>query len=159
MTVFLLARAFECGNLHSTGISRFIAKPVPVPLRSRRLRTSFHVGSHTRATITQELLRTPGLLHDRCPTRCSLRPRGLVSRSPVTRTHAWPARSVNTIGSHPNLPDLGATVQIQGTHPSPRTTLAVNSAIPGGWIDLTRKGFDLLATAYHILFNNGSEPG
>jgi len=64
---------------------------------------------------------------------------------------------VKTIGSLPIFPDLAATVQIQGAHPSPRSTLAVNSAIPGGWIDLTRRGFDLLATTYHFLFNNGSE--
>ena len=44
MPVFLLARVFECGNFHSTGISRFIAKPVPVPLRSRRLTAFFYVG-------------------------------------------------------------------------------------------------------------------
>jgi hypothetical protein len=62
-------------------------------------------------------------------------------------------------GSLPHFPDLGATYQIQGTHPSPRSTLAVNSAIPGGWIDLTRRGFDWLATAYHFLFDNGSELG
>ena len=42
--VFLPSRASECGNLHSTGISRFNAKPVPVPLRSRRLRAFFYVG-------------------------------------------------------------------------------------------------------------------
>ncbi len=42
--VFLPSRASECGNLHSTGISRFIAKPVPVPLRSRHLRAFFYVG-------------------------------------------------------------------------------------------------------------------
>jgi len=43
MPVFLLARVFECGNLHSTGISRFIAKPVPVPLQEGRLNTFFYV--------------------------------------------------------------------------------------------------------------------
>jgi hypothetical protein len=84
----------------------------------------------------------PGLLRYRCSTRCCLRPRGLVSRSPVTRTHAWPARQVNTIGSHPIFPVLGATCQIQGTHPSPRRTpTANNTVVPGGWINLTRKGF------------------
>jgi hypothetical protein len=51
------------------------------------------------------------------------------------------------------------TVQIQGTDPSPRSTLAVNPAIPGGWIDLTRRGFDFIAKKYHFLFDNGSEPG
>ena len=43
MAVFLLPRVFECGNFHSTGISRFIAKPVPVPLQRSRLNAFFHV--------------------------------------------------------------------------------------------------------------------
>ncbi len=30
MSVFLFPRTPKCGNFHSTGISRFIAKPVPV---------------------------------------------------------------------------------------------------------------------------------
>ena len=38
-----LSRAIERGNLHSTGISPFIAKPVPVPLQGSRLNTSFYV--------------------------------------------------------------------------------------------------------------------
>jgi len=49
--------------------------------------------------------------------------------------------------------------QIQGTHPSPSSTLAVNSEIPGGWIDLIRRDVDMLATTVHLLFDNGSEPG
>ena len=44
---------------------------------------------HTRAAIAQELPRTPGLLHDRCPARYSLRPRGLAHRSPITRTRPY----------------------------------------------------------------------
>ena len=47
---------------------------------------------HTRATRAQEALCTPGLLHNRCSTRCCLRPRGLVSHSPLTWTDAWLAR-------------------------------------------------------------------
>ena len=45
--VFLLLRSFTSGNLHSARVSRFSAKPVPVPLRGRRLSASFHVGTHT----------------------------------------------------------------------------------------------------------------
>ena len=36
-------RAGQHGNLHSTGISPFIAKPVPVPLQGSRLNTFFYV--------------------------------------------------------------------------------------------------------------------
>ncbi len=43
MSVFLLPRVFECGNFHSTGISRFIVKPVPVPLQVSHLNRFFHV--------------------------------------------------------------------------------------------------------------------
>ena len=92
VTVFLLARTFERGNLHSTGISRFIATPVPVPLQRPLLNHSCYVAHAYSGPESQEGLCTPGLLHDRCPARCSLRPRGLMSRSPITRTHAWPAR-------------------------------------------------------------------
>ena len=141
MSVFLLPRLFECGNFHSTGISRFIVKPVPVPLQECRLNTFFYVVCSYSGNKNPRTPCMPGLLHYRCSTRCCLRPRGLVSRSPVTRTHAWPARQVNAIGSNPNLLVLGATCQIQGTHPSPRRTPTVNAAVPGGWIDLTRKGF------------------
>ncbi len=41
--MFPLSRAIERGNLHSTGISRFIAKPVPVPLQGCRLNTFCYV--------------------------------------------------------------------------------------------------------------------
>ena len=51
MSVFPLSRAIDRGNLHSTGISRFIAKPVPVPLRSCYLRASFYVGPSYSGTV------------------------------------------------------------------------------------------------------------
>ena len=157
MTVFLLARAFECGNLHSTGISRFIAKPVPVPLRSRRLRTSFHVGSHTRATITQELLRTPGLLHDRCPARCSLRPRGLVTRSPIARTHAWPARGQTRSAVTQNNRSRG---YVSDSGHTPFTSLDTHCLSSGsGRLDLPYPGRLLLCHRHILLLNHGSEPG
>jgi hypothetical protein len=41
----------------------------------------------------------------------------------------------------PKIIVLGATCQIQGTHPSPRWTPAAKAAVPGGWIYLTREGF------------------
>ena len=41
--VFLHSRAFERGNFHSTRISRFFAKPVPVPLSRSRLNIFFYV--------------------------------------------------------------------------------------------------------------------
>jgi len=91
MSVFLLARVFECGNFHSTGISRFIAKPVPVPLQEGHLNIFYHVecsysGSFTRTALYARFAPLSSL------ARCCLRPRGLESRSPVSHTLAWPAR-------------------------------------------------------------------
>ena len=51
MSVFPLSRTIDRENLHSTGISRFIAKPVPVPLRSCYLRPSFYVGPSYSGTV------------------------------------------------------------------------------------------------------------
>src|SRR5215471_16620257 len=48
---------------------------------------------------------------------------------------------VNTIGSLPNCPVLGALCQMQSIHSAPRRTPTALAAVPGGWIDLTREGF------------------
>ena len=82
MSVFLLARTFERGTFHSTGISRFIATPGPVPLQRPLLNHSCYVAHAYSGTAAQEDLCTPGLLPYRCSTRCCLRPRGLVSHCP-----------------------------------------------------------------------------
>ena len=55
MAVFLLARVFECGNFHSTGISRFIVKPVPVPLQVSHLNRFFHVASSYSGFLPKSL--------------------------------------------------------------------------------------------------------
>src|SRR5919198_3595706 len=48
---------------------------------------------------------------------------------------------INTLGSLPNCPVLGALCQMQSIHSSPRRTPTALAAVPGGWIDLTREGF------------------
>ncbi len=60
MSVFLLSRTFERGNLHSTGISRFIATPVPVPLREGRLNSSSHVACSFSGAIPKSLPASQG---------------------------------------------------------------------------------------------------
>jgi len=55
MSVFLLARVSECGNFHSTGISRFIAKPVPVPLQGNRLNRFFYVACSYSGVLPKNL--------------------------------------------------------------------------------------------------------
>ena len=60
MPVFLLPRTLECGNLHSTGISRFIAKPVPVPIRKDRLDCFYHVACPYSGAIPKNLPASQG---------------------------------------------------------------------------------------------------
>ncbi len=60
MPVFLFARVFECGNFHSTGISRFIAKPVPVPMRNGHLNSFFHVACSYSGAIPESLPASQG---------------------------------------------------------------------------------------------------
>ena len=140
MSVFPLSRAMERGNLHSTGISRFIAKPVPVPLQGGRLNTFCYVVCSYSGAIPKNSLHArmaPLWLFD------SMRSETPGAREPLSydADSRTTCASVKTIGSHPNLPVLGAMCQIQGMHPSPRRTPTAYAAVPGGWIDLTRKGF------------------
>jgi hypothetical protein len=55
MSVFLLPRVFERGNFHSTGISRFIAKPVPVPLLGCHLNRFFYVACSYSGVMPKSL--------------------------------------------------------------------------------------------------------
>ena len=138
MPVFLLSRASERGNLHSTGISRFFAIPVPVPLQSRLGNASFHVGRSYSGMLTQELLCTPGLLHDRCPARCRLRPRGLARHSPLSCSCAWPACRSTRSAVTPSVTFSGLCVGFRAStlhlagRPLPRQRFrVVGSTLPG----------------------------
>ena len=118
-----------------------IAEPRPRVFAAMR-----RTGSHYPPTTNNLRSQSPqgGTFPDwrSCPfSGCRQQPWGIGVRSPMARTHAWPARWVKTLGSHPHFPVLGATCQIQGTHPSPRRTPAAQAAVPGGWIYLTRIGF------------------
>jgi hypothetical protein len=92
VSVFLLVRVIERRTFRSTGISRVIATPGPVPLQSPHLTRSCDVAGSYSGFAAQEVLCTPGLLHYRCSTRCGLRPRGLISHCPLPCTDAWLAR-------------------------------------------------------------------
>ena len=142
MPVFLLSRASERGNLHSTGISRFLAIPVPVPLQSRLWNASFHVGRSYSGMFTQELLCTPGLLHDRCPARCRLRPRGLARHSPLTCSCAWPARGSMRSAVSQTVAFSGLCV---GFRAPPFTSLDAHCQGSGsGWLDQPCPGWPLI---------------
>ena len=66
----------SAGTFHSTGISRVIATPVPVPLQRPHLNHSCYVAHTYSGPAAQEGLCTPGLLHDCCSTRCCLKTPG-----------------------------------------------------------------------------------
>src|SRR4030095_550052 len=90
VSVFPLSLVLERGTFHSTAINRFIAQPGPVPLQGPHVNRFCYVAGHTQARRAQEVPCTPGLLPYCCSTRCCLRPRGLVSHSPLAWTDAWP---------------------------------------------------------------------
>jgi hypothetical protein len=110
-------------------------------------------------TIAQEVLCTPGLLHDRCAARCCLRPRGLVSHCPSRDlTHGL------HVGQHaqqtPKLSRSQGLGQMQGTHPSPRRTPTATGS-GSGWWDRPYPGRLLFcAELWHtFLLSHGVEPG
>ena len=99
VSMFLLSRAIDRGDLRSAGISRFIAKP----LRSYRS-PSLASGSFDRLLLRRSVILgyypiDPGcftknlwvpfpmlawLLHRRCQARCCLRPRGVGRHSSLS---------------------------------------------------------------------------
>src|SRR5262249_60446318 len=96
---------------------------------------------HTRATRAQESLCTPGLLHNCCSTRCCLRPRGLVSHSPLAWTDAWLARSSRRSAVTQTVPFSGLCVRCRASTLHLAEPPLPEAVVPGGWIDLTREGF------------------
>ena len=125
MSVFLLARTFERGNLHSTGMSRFIATPAPVPLRDGRLNSSSHVACSYSGARPKDLPASQGCSMFVAGSMLSETPGGLDSAL-LSRAipHGLLVRSKRS-AVHPNFPVLGATCQIQGTpftSPTPATS-------------------------------------
>ena len=158
--MFPLSRAFKRGNLHSTGISRFFAKPVSVPLLRSHL-SAFYYVVHSYPYNRQELRCMPGLLHCRCSTRCCLRPRGLTSHFPV----AFLVHGLR-VGTHNRqIPKLSRSrgyifrFRAHTLHLDERPMLL--ASVLGGWIYLTQKGFqdNLKVPLSILLYNSGSEPG
>ena len=139
MSVFLLARVFECGNFHSTRISRFIVKPVPVPLQVSHLNRFFHVACSYSGIMPKSLpayqdcsiivvdsmlSETPGA---RSPLSCNANLRMACSLGQNDR-------------QSPKLSRSRGYVSDSGHTPFTSSNFRCNAAIPGGWIDLTRKG-------------------
>ncbi len=92
VSVFPLSRVIERGTFHSTGISRFIAKPGPVPLQRPHLNRSCYV-----ASSYSDRLGPRGSLHARIAplplldSMLSVTPGARQSLS-LTRTDAWLTR-------------------------------------------------------------------
>ena len=134
--MFLHSRAFKRGNFHSTRISRFFAKPVPVPL-SRSLLNAFFYVVHSYPSITgasSHARIAPLSLFD---SMLSGTP-GSVKTLSFNVPWPWPACSLKQSADSQTFEFLGAMGQIQSTHSSPRRTTdelhqfrAVGSALPG----------------------------
>src|SRR4029434_3635574 len=96
---------------------------------------------HTRATRAQEALCTPGWLHNCCSTRCCLRPRGLVSHSPLPWTDAglarWAMRSAHT----QPFPVAGLWIRFRADTLHLAEPPRPEAVVLGGWIDLPQEGF------------------
>jgi len=123
MSVFLLPRVFECGNFHSTGISRFIAKPVPVPLQGNHLNRFFYVACSYSGVVPKNLpacqdcyiivvdsmlSETPGarksaLLSANFRMACSLGQNGRQSPK-LSRSRGYVSDSGHTPFTSPNFP-------------------------------------------------------
>jgi len=93
---------------------------------------------HTRAVLAQESLCPPGMFHYRCSARCCLRPRGLVSHSPLAWTDAWLARRSTRSAVSQTVPFSGLCVRCRAStlhlaeHPLPSQRFrAVGSTLPG----------------------------
>lgn len=145
VSVFPLSRVIERGNFHSTGINRFIATPVPVPLRRNRLNGSFDVACS---------------YSDRMCPRVSAYARiaplplfgSMLSETPGARPSLsfnvcgrMACALVETISRHPIFTVLGATCQIQGStlHLAelrlPKQSFrAVGSTLPGKASDMLK---------------------
>ncbi len=146
MPVFLLARVFECGNFHSTGISRFIDKPVPVPLQVGHLNRFFHVACSYSGVLPKSL--------PACQDCSIIVVDSMLSETPGARNPLScnaNLRMACSLGQNdrqsPKLTRSRGYVSDSGHTPFTSSNSRCNAAIPGGWIDLTRKGLDLLVTA------------
>ena len=157
MAVFLLARVFECGNFHSTGISRFIAKPVPVPLQGNRLNRFFHVACSYSGVMPKNLpacqdcyiivvdsmlSETPGALN---PLSCNANSRMACSLGQNGRQSPKLSRSRGYVS------DSGHTPFTSSTLAATQRYRAAGSTLPG------KASFAFYGILF--LFDNGSEPG
>src|SRR6266853_1528305 len=159
VSVFPLSRVLARGTFHSTGVSRFIARPGPSRYRDSICTASVTLLVHTRARRAQENLCTPGLLLSRCSARCCLRPRGLLSHSP------WRALTHGLrVGPYdlqtPKLSRSRGSVSDSGHAPFTSPNVHCHSS-GSGRLDRPYPGRLLLCVElwHTFLLGSGSEPG
>src|SRR4029450_6346976 len=138
VSVFPLSRVLERGTFHSTGISRFIARPGPVPLQSHHGNGFFHVarpysGWHDpRVSLYARIAPLPlfGSMLSETP--------GARQALSFAWTDAWLARrSIRSAGTQ-SLPFSGLCVRFRAStlhlaeRPLPKQRFrAVGSTLPG----------------------------
>jgi hypothetical protein len=159
VSVFPLSRVLERGTFHSTGMSRFIARPGPVPLQSPHLHRFCDVAGVYSGTACPR-----GSLHARmaplplCGSMLSETPGARQSLS-FACSGAWLARrSIRSAGT-PSLPFSGLCVRCSASTlhlaecPLPQQRLRrLDRPSPGRLL--------LCAYRWHtFLLRSGSEPG
>jgi hypothetical protein len=159
VSVFLLARTFERGNLHSTGMSRFIATPVPVPLRDSRLHSSSHVACSYSGARPKSLPASQGCSMIVAGSMLSETPGAWTPLSYSAQSHMACSLGQNDRQSTQTFPFSGLRVRFR-THTRhlvnsycKQQYRAAGSALPG---KAYREFMDRTSL---VLFKHGSEPG
>ena len=141
MSVFPLSRVLQRETFHSTGMSRFIARPGPVPLQSHHGNGFCYVarpysGWHDpRVSLYARIAPLPlfgSMLSETPGARQSLS---------CAWTDAWLARrSIRSAGTQ-TFPFSGLCVRFRASTLHLAEPPLPEAVVPGGWIDLTREGF------------------
>ena len=137
-SVFLLSQVLARGTFHSTGDSRFLARPGPVPLQRPHLnRPCYVAGSYSGTVCARESLHARGAPLPLFGSMLSETPGARQSLS-FAWTDAWLARrSIRSAGTQ-SLPFSGLCVRFRAStlhlaeRPLPQQRFrAVGSTLPG----------------------------
>jgi len=141
VSVFPLSRVLQRGTFHSAGMSRFIARPGPVPFQSPHLHRFCSVaGAYSGMACPR------GSLHARIAPLPLFG--SMLSETPGARqslslacTDAWLARRSIRSADTPSLPFSGLCVRFRAYTLHLAEPPRPEAVVPGGWIDLTQEGF------------------
>src|SRR5215475_581047 len=159
VSVFPLSRVLERGTFHSTGVSRFIARPGPVPLQRLLLnRFCYVAGSYSGTTCPRESLHARVAPLPLFGSMLSETPGARQSLS-FACTDAWLARRSIRSADTQTVPFSGLCVRFRASlFTSPNAHCHSSGS---GRLDRPYPGRLLLCLAlWHIfLLSSGSEPG